>query len=152
MSLEHQLTVLSCLQLTKNFANEIICASSTKSEIRIPIPNIVPACGCGLPTVPPVLSRVVAGEVARPHSWPWQVRTGLSCAKIHLQNSMNSQNPVLTADWSEWALCSAVMESALLRYHFSQTAVGAGGTSVEAFSSLLTGSSLLHTASSMGLG
>ncbi|XP_027144091.1 chymotrypsin-like elastase family member 2A isoform X2 [Larimichthys crocea] len=29
--------------------------------------------GCGLPTFPPVLSRVVAGEDVRPHSWPWQI-------------------------------------------------------------------------------
>lgn len=40
----------------------------------------------------------------------------------------------------------------LLRYRCSRTAVGAGGTSVEALSSLLTGSSLLHTASSMPVG
>ncbi|TNM87257.1 hypothetical protein fugu_007487 [Takifugu bimaculatus] len=31
------------------------------------------AHGCGIPSIPPVLSRVVAGEDARPHSWPWQV-------------------------------------------------------------------------------
>lgn len=37
--------------------------------------RFVPACGCGLPTFPPVLSRVVAGEDVRPHSWPWQVRS-----------------------------------------------------------------------------
>ncbi|XP_028266460.1 chymotrypsin-like elastase family member 2A [Parambassis ranga] len=29
--------------------------------------------GCGLPTFPPVLTRVVAGQDARPHSWPWQI-------------------------------------------------------------------------------
>uniref|UniRef100_A0A3Q3WT92 pancreatic elastase II n=1 Tax=Mola mola TaxID=94237 RepID=A0A3Q3WT92_MOLML len=33
----------------------------------------VAACGCGRPTARPVLGRVVAGEDARPHSWPWQV-------------------------------------------------------------------------------
>lgn len=48
--------------------------------------------------------------------------------------------------------CSNGLCTTLLRFHSSQTAVGAGGTSVEAFSSLLTGSSLLHTASSMALG
>uniref|UniRef100_A0A667WZB6 pancreatic elastase II n=1 Tax=Myripristis murdjan TaxID=586833 RepID=A0A667WZB6_9TELE len=37
------------------------------------IVNCTPAYGCGLPTFPPVLSRVVAGEDARPHSWPWQI-------------------------------------------------------------------------------
>uniref|UniRef100_A0A667X0U6 pancreatic elastase II n=1 Tax=Myripristis murdjan TaxID=586833 RepID=A0A667X0U6_9TELE len=31
---------------------------------------VASAYGCGLPTFPPVLSRVVAGEDARPHSWP----------------------------------------------------------------------------------
>lgn len=31
------------------------------------------AYGCGLPTIPPVLNRVVAGEDVRPHSWPWQI-------------------------------------------------------------------------------
>ncbi|XP_061759773.1 chymotrypsin-like elastase family member 2A isoform X2 [Nerophis ophidion] len=30
-------------------------------------------CGCGLPTHPPVVERVVAGVDVRPHSWPWQV-------------------------------------------------------------------------------
>ncbi|XP_031700871.1 chymotrypsin-like elastase family member 2A isoform X2 [Anarrhichthys ocellatus] len=34
---------------------------------------VASAYGCGLPTFPPVLSRVVAGEDVRPHSWPWQV-------------------------------------------------------------------------------
>ncbi|XP_020501674.1 chymotrypsin-like elastase family member 2A [Labrus bergylta] len=34
---------------------------------------VATAYGCGLPTFPPVLSRVVAGEDVRPHSWPWQI-------------------------------------------------------------------------------
>ncbi|CAJ1085500.1 chymotrypsin-like elastase family member 2A [Xyrichtys novacula] len=33
---------------------------------------VATACGCGLPSFPPVLNRVVAGEDVRPHSWPWQ--------------------------------------------------------------------------------
>uniref|UniRef100_A0A3P8T9H1 pancreatic elastase II n=1 Tax=Amphiprion percula TaxID=161767 RepID=A0A3P8T9H1_AMPPE len=37
------------------------------------ITTLVPAYGCGRPTFPPVLNRVVAGEDVRPHSWPWQV-------------------------------------------------------------------------------
>ncbi|KAK0145982.1 Chymotrypsin-like elastase family member 2A [Merluccius polli] len=35
--------------------------------------NAVTAHGCGRPSVPPEVSRVVAGEEAAPHSWPWQV-------------------------------------------------------------------------------
>ncbi|XP_061592448.1 chymotrypsin-like elastase family member 2A [Cololabis saira] len=30
------------------------------------------AYGCGLPTFPPTVTRVVGGEDVRPHSWPWQ--------------------------------------------------------------------------------
>uniref|UniRef100_A0A8D3BMX1 pancreatic elastase II n=1 Tax=Scophthalmus maximus TaxID=52904 RepID=A0A8D3BMX1_SCOMX len=31
------------------------------------------AYGCGLPTFPPVVTRVVGGEDVRPNSWPWQI-------------------------------------------------------------------------------
>ncbi|XP_068453308.1 chymotrypsin-C-like [Clinocottus analis] len=34
---------------------------------------VVGAYGCGLPSFPPVVSRVVGGEDVRPHSWPWQI-------------------------------------------------------------------------------
>lgn len=30
--------------------------------------------GCGKPTFPPSVSRVVGGEDVEPHSWPWQVK------------------------------------------------------------------------------
>uniref|UniRef100_A0A665T5A4 pancreatic elastase II n=1 Tax=Echeneis naucrates TaxID=173247 RepID=A0A665T5A4_ECHNA len=33
----------------------------------------LPAYGCGLPTYPPTLTRVVGGEDVRENSWPWQV-------------------------------------------------------------------------------
>ncbi|XP_055366192.1 elastase 2 like isoform X2 [Betta splendens] len=31
------------------------------------------AYGCGVPTYPPLESRVVGGEDVKPHSWPWQI-------------------------------------------------------------------------------
>ncbi|KAF7655245.1 hypothetical protein LDENG_00058760 [Lucifuga dentata] len=34
---------------------------------------VVGAYGCGLPTFPPVVSRVVGGQDVRAHSWPWQI-------------------------------------------------------------------------------
>lgn len=51
------------------------------------------AYGCGLPTFPPVVKRVVGGEDVRPNSWPWQVKyililptvyTTSDCKKIRL--------------------------------------------------------------------
>lgn len=38
--------------------------------------------GCGVPAVPPVVSgyaRIVNGEEAVPHSWPWQVSLQVYC-------------------------------------------------------------------------
>ncbi|XP_054637834.1 chymotrypsin-like elastase family member 2A isoform X2 [Dunckerocampus dactyliophorus] len=34
---------------------------------------VTSVCGCGLPTYPPAVDRVVAGVDVRPYSWPWQV-------------------------------------------------------------------------------
>ncbi|KAM7412185.1 hypothetical protein PAMA_021912 [Pampus argenteus] len=31
------------------------------------------AYGCGMPTFPPIVTRVVGGDDVREHSWPWQV-------------------------------------------------------------------------------
>lgn len=36
-------------------------------------PSVPPAYGCGRPTYPPLVSRVVGGQDVSPHSWPWQV-------------------------------------------------------------------------------
>ncbi|XP_027022565.1 chymotrypsin-like elastase family member 2A isoform X2 [Tachysurus fulvidraco] len=33
----------------------------------------VGAYGCGLPTFPPIVNRVVGGDDARANSWPWQI-------------------------------------------------------------------------------
>ncbi|KAM8889117.1 LOW QUALITY PROTEIN: chymotrypsin-like elastase family member 3B [Synchiropus picturatus] len=35
--------------------------------------QVVYASGCGAPAVKPDIDRVVYGEYARPHSWPWQI-------------------------------------------------------------------------------
>ncbi|XP_076132508.1 chymotrypsin-like elastase family member 2A, partial [Alosa pseudoharengus] len=54
------------------------------------------AYGCGLPTIPPVVTRVVGGEDARAHSWPWQ---------ISLQYTRNGNwyhtcgGTLISADW-----------------------------------------------------
>ncbi|XP_020501673.2 chymotrypsin-C [Labrus bergylta] len=34
---------------------------------------VASAYGCGVPTFPPVVTRVVGGEDVRPSSWPWQI-------------------------------------------------------------------------------
>lgn len=36
------------------------------------------AYACGAPEIEPLPGRVVNGEEARPHSWPWQVLQYLS--------------------------------------------------------------------------
>lgn len=48
--------------------------------------NIFPAYGCGTPTFPPVVSRVVGGEDVRPHSWPWQVKIQELTGKFESKN------------------------------------------------------------------
>ncbi|KAG5281676.1 hypothetical protein AALO_G00047560 [Alosa alosa] len=54
------------------------------------------AYGCGLPTFPPVVTRVVGGVDARAHSWPWQ---------ISLQYTRNGNwyhtcgGTLISADW-----------------------------------------------------
>lgn len=40
--------------------------------------------GCGTPAVKPDTSRVVNGEDARPHSWPWQVLEPQSSGPVSL--------------------------------------------------------------------
>ncbi|KAI3357301.1 hypothetical protein L3Q82_015751, partial [Scortum barcoo] len=72
-----------------------INSSGVKSTICVT--NLVPACGRGLPTFPPVLSRVVAGEDIRPHSWPWQVRSPSSQTAVGAGGTLISSDCVLTA-------------------------------------------------------
>ncbi|CAI9576648.1 unnamed protein product [Staurois parvus] len=59
------------------------------------------AYGCGQPAVPPSVTRVVNGEDARPHSWPWQISLqyqGSSGAWGHTcGGTLISENWVLTA-------------------------------------------------------
>uniref|UniRef100_A0A671L6B3 pancreatic elastase II n=1 Tax=Sinocyclocheilus anshuiensis TaxID=1608454 RepID=A0A671L6B3_9TELE len=50
----------------------------------------VGAYGCGLPTYPPIISRVVGGVDVRPNSWPWQ---------ISLQYSSDSSNCLISNQW-----------------------------------------------------
>ncbi|XP_055748569.1 elastase 2 like [Salvelinus fontinalis] len=51
----------------------------THFEDTIMMKFVVLAClvaavyGCGMPTFPPVVTRVVGGEDVRPNSWPWQI-------------------------------------------------------------------------------
>ncbi|XP_061584919.1 elastase 3 like [Cololabis saira] len=53
------------------------CPSADKSINMIPIVLasvlIASALGCGTPSIEPLTSRVVNGEDAKPHSWPWQI-------------------------------------------------------------------------------
>uniref|UniRef100_A0A3B4TA27 pancreatic elastase II n=1 Tax=Seriola dumerili TaxID=41447 RepID=A0A3B4TA27_SERDU len=58
--------------------------------------HLVPAYGCGVPTFPPVLSRVVAGEDVRPHSWPWQVRSSLNVSGRWMHVCGGT---LISADW-----------------------------------------------------
>ncbi len=44
--------------------------------LHLLIPLYLFSSGCGIPAIPPVVSgyaRIVNGEEAVPHSWPWQV-------------------------------------------------------------------------------
>lgn len=52
------------------------------------------AYGCGTPTFPPVVSRVVGGEDVRPHSWPWQVTIQELTGKLKLNKQTSIENKV----------------------------------------------------------
>lgn len=52
---------------------------------------LFPAYGCGRPSNPPLVSRVVNGEDVRQNSWPWQVR--------HM-SLFSSSNPVSSVQLS----------------------------------------------------
>ncbi|KTF89974.1 hypothetical protein cypCar_00047463 [Cyprinus carpio] len=54
------------------------------------------AYGCGVPAIPPVVSgysRIVNGEEAWPHSWPWQV--SLQAIMHPYYNSYTFDNDIL---------------------------------------------------------
>uniref|UniRef100_A0A3B1JQP9 chymotrypsin n=1 Tax=Astyanax mexicanus TaxID=7994 RepID=A0A3B1JQP9_ASTMX len=56
--------------------------------------------GCGAPAIPPVITgyaRIVNGEEAVPHSWPWQVSLQDSTGWHFCGGSLLNQNWVLTA-------------------------------------------------------
>ncbi|XP_051493279.1 chymotrypsin-like elastase family member 2A [Apus apus] len=58
------------------------------------------AFGCGVPAIPPSVSRVVGGENARPYSWPWQASLQyLSNGKWHhtCGGTLIATNWVMTA-------------------------------------------------------
>ncbi|KAG9280899.1 chymotrypsinogen A-like [Astyanax mexicanus] len=58
------------------------------------------AYGCGAPAIPPVITgyaRIVNGEEAVPHSWPWQVSLQDSTGWHFCGGSLLNQNWVVTA-------------------------------------------------------
>ncbi|XP_052003142.1 chymotrypsin A-like [Xyrauchen texanus] len=58
------------------------------------------AYGCGVPAISPVItgySRIVNGEEARPHSWPWQVSLQDSTGFHFCGGSLINENWVVTA-------------------------------------------------------
>ncbi|KAK2913887.1 hypothetical protein Q8A67_002286 [Cirrhinus molitorella] len=58
------------------------------------------AYGCGVPAIPPVItgySRIVNGEEARPHSWPWQVSLQDSTGFHYCGGSLVNEWWVVTA-------------------------------------------------------
>ncbi|XP_072527468.1 chymotrypsin A-like [Salminus brasiliensis] len=58
------------------------------------------ACGCGVPTIPPVITnytRIVNGENAVPHSWPWQVSLQDSNGFHFCGGSLINESWVVTA-------------------------------------------------------
>ncbi|XP_007244334.3 chymotrypsinogen A [Astyanax mexicanus] len=58
------------------------------------------AYGCGAPAIPPVITgyaRIVNGEEAVPHSWPWQVSLQDSTGWHFCGGSLVNQNWVVTA-------------------------------------------------------
>ncbi|XP_049327119.1 chymotrypsin A-like [Astyanax mexicanus] len=58
------------------------------------------ACGCGVPAIPPavtIYSRIVNGEDAVPHSWPWQVSLQNSEGFHFCGGSLINESWVVTA-------------------------------------------------------
>lgn len=93
-----------------------------------------PASSCGDPTFPPNLStRVVGGEDAVPHSWPWQVSMLQSRCRGWKGRAWHPRRADV------WSFCRSL---------FSTSRMTHGGTPVEVVSSPPATSSLPPTASS----
>ncbi|XP_016413621.1 chymotrypsin-like elastase family member 2A [Sinocyclocheilus rhinocerous] len=61
---------------------------------------IASALGCGKPPIEPLNSRVVNGEEARPHSWPWQISLQYQSGSLWYHTcggSIIAENWVMTA-------------------------------------------------------
>lgn len=65
------------LSPTLNLTGQRLCWYLTPAETSTKLPSrVLLSSGCGVPTIPPKVSgyaRIVNGEEAVPHSWPWQV-------------------------------------------------------------------------------
>lgn len=72
------------LKRQKNIEKELEINVGVKGNLIVFLPDqhssthvhsfpLHPALGCGTPPIEPLTSRVVNGEDAKPHSWPWQV-------------------------------------------------------------------------------
>lgn len=55
---------------------------------------------CGRPVIPPtVTSRIVNGEPAKPHSWPWQVSMQV---RESANKCVDANKQLMTSEFTEW--------------------------------------------------